>query len=268
MNEMKFMLKFVLWAMILGCFSLFYVNSGYAKIDPEKLLGMWLFDEKGEPGMDYSKNGFDGITAGNVMQVEGKFNKGINVTGGGSSITIGDNEKLNFGDKRSFSVVVWLNFGAAQDWNRIVRERTPGPWGGGNAGWELQTQTTQIHWSLDDKAGGNMKNTYDNVGNGDWHHTAMVVDREAKMLISYLDGANEKKIGIPAMGSVTTELPVVIGDGFNGLVDEVAIFDGILEMDDVALIMNAGLSEAVIKGSSVNSLEKLATTWGKAKSDK
>lgn len=263
---MRFMLKFVFLVMVLASFSIFVVNSSQSKIVPENVLGMWLFDEEGEAGMDYSKNGFDGKPAGAVKQVKGKFADAITVTGA-ESITVPDNEKLNFGDKRSFSVVIWINFSTAQDWNRIVRERTPGPWSGGNAGWELQTQTTQIHWSLDDKAGAHQRNTYDNVGNGDWHHTAMVVDREAKMLISYLDGANEKKIGIPTIGAVTTELPVVIGGGFNGFIDEVAIFDGILESDDVALIMNEGLSNAVIKGSSVNSLGKLATTWGKAKNN-
>ena len=264
---MKVLLKLGLFAMVLASFTLFSVSSSYAKIDVKNLIGMWLFDEKNEPGKDYSGNGFDGTVAGNVKQIKGKFVDGVDVTGGGS-ITIPDDERFNFGDKRNFSVVIWINFSAAQEWTRIVRERTPGAWGAGNLGWELQTQGTQIHWSVDDKAGAHQQNTYDNVGNGDWHHTAMIVDRDQKMLISYLNGENEKKINIAAVGVITSELPVVIGGGFNGLIDEVAIFDGILELEDIVFIMNKGLNEAIIKGMSVDSLDKMTTMWGKIKGSK
>jgi len=132
-------------------------------------------------------------------------------------------------------------------------------------GWELQTQTTQIHWSLDDKAGGHMRNTFDNVGNGSWRHTAMVVDREKKMLFSYLDGANEKSVNIAAIGAVTDVQPIIIGGGFSGIIDEVGIFSGVLNLDDINLIMNKGLAEAVLKGAAVDGSGKLATTWCNAK---
>jgi hypothetical protein len=262
--NMKSVSKLTLFCMVLMTVSLIFTNISHAKIDPKNLLGMWLFDEKNNTGKDSSGNGFDGVPAGAVKQVKGKFGDAIDVSGG-ASIVIADNDKLNFADKKSFTVVVWINFSVAQDWNRIVRERNPGPWGGGNLGWELQTQTTQIHWSLDDKAGGNLKNTFDNVGNGSWHHTAMVVDREKKMLYSYLDGANEKSVNIAIIGAITDAQPITIGGGFNGIIDEIGIFSGVLTIDDINLIMTKGLSEAVLKGASVNIAGKLATTWGKTR---
>lgn len=252
-------LKFTLLCMFL----LVFVNVSHAKIDPKALAAMWLFDEKDNLGRDYSGNGHDGQTQGVVKQVKGKFGEAVELAGG-NSIEVPDDEKLNFGTE-SFSVVVWLKFSAAQDWNRLVRERNPSPWGSGNYGWELQTEGTQIHWSLDDKAGGHQRNTYPNVGDGEWHHTAMVVDRDKKMLLSYLDGDNERTIGIANIGSVTDTLPITIGGGFIGNIDEVAIFNGLLEMEDVADIMNRGLSEAVTKGIAVYPADKLAAAWGQIK---
>jgi len=260
---MRIVLKLAFFCVFLMAIGLIITSVSYAKIDPEALAAMWLFDEKGNQGKDYSGNGHDGQVLGAVKQVKGKFGDAVEFIGG-DSITVPDDEKLNFGVK-SFTVVVWLSFSTAQDWNRLVRERNPSPWGSGNYGWELQTEGVQIHWSLDDKAGNHQRTTYPDAGNGEWRHTAMIVNREKKMLVSYLDGGDEKTTNIAAIGSVTGELPIVIGGGFIGSIDEVGIFNGILDLDDVTIIMNKGLSETVKKGAAVYTEDKLAATWGRMK---
>jgi hypothetical protein len=145
-----------------------------------------------------------------------------------------------------------------------VRERNPGPWGAGNGGWELQTQGTQLHWSLDDTAGNHKKTTYANAGNGEWRHTAMIVNREEEKMTTYLDGENEQSADIPEIKSVTSAIPVTIGGGVTGVVDEVGIFNVALNADEVLDIMNKGLSE-ILGGAAVSPFDRLATTWGKIK---
>jgi hypothetical protein len=50
----------------------------YAAIDPESAMGMWLFDDEGDPGMDSSGNGNDGSVEGNPEWTdEGKFDGGL-----------------------------------------------------------------------------------------------------------------------------------------------------------------------------------------------
>lgn len=236
-------------------------DFSHAKIDKKSIVAVWLLDEgKGTIAMDSSGNGFDGTITGALKWDKGKFGFAVNFLAG-EKIEVPDNESMNF-ETKSFSVVTWINFKNPQDWNRIVRERNPSPWTSGNAGWELQTEGISIHWSLDDKQGNHQRNTYPGVGDGQWHHTAMIVDRGRKSLISYLDGENERTVNIANIGSVTTELPVVIGGGFNGLVDEVAIFNTVISGEDVALIMNKGLAEVLKVGSAVQPLEKCATFWG------
>lgn len=244
--------------------SLIFTCLGFARVDPETAVGIWLFDEeKVDTVKDLSGSGNDGIVRNPPKWIDGKFGKAVEFAGSAQSIEVPDVDILNF-EEKSFSVVVWFNFSTPQDWNRLVRERNPSPWGSGNYGWELQTQGTQIHWSLDDRAGHHKKTTYANAGNGKWRHTAMIVDRDEKKLITYLDGGNEKSVGIPDIKSVTGALPVVIGGGVTGAIDEVGIFNVVLTVDDVVDIMNLGLSE-VLGGAAVWPSAKLATTWGRLK---
>jgi len=237
------------------------VSSSYARIDPEAIVGLWLFDEgKGNLAEDSSGNGHDGSIMGGPKWIDGKFGEAMEFAGG-ESIAVPDNESLNFGTD-SFSVVLWFNWVAAQDWNRLVRERDPSPWGSGNYGWEVQTQGLMIHFSLDDTKGNHQKTNYADVGDGEWHHGAMVVDREKKLLITYLDGENERTVNIANIESVTGTLPVTFGGGYIGAIDEVGIFKGVLTQGDIVDIMSKGLSEAATAGAAVSPSAKLTITWG------
>jgi hypothetical protein len=249
--------------MSFAVFALFACSISYAKINPDSVAGFWLCNEgKGNLLEDASGNGHDGNIAGAVEWIKGPFGEAIDLTGG--SITVPDHEVFNF-DESSFTVMLWVNFSQAQDWNRIFRERTPGPWGNGNDGWELQTQGVQIHWSLDDAAGNALRTTYPDVGDGEWHHTVMIVDRDENMLYSYLDGENEMSVNIAAMGSVTNANPLIFGENYQGAIDEAAIFKGVMDLDDITEIMNIGLSEAIYKGAAVSPISSSATTWANIK---
>jgi hypothetical protein len=239
------------------------VNSSYA-LDPKKVVGAWYLDEgKGTVAADSSGNEHNGKIAGSPAWIAGKFGKALQFASS-DSVTIPDDDTLEFGIK-SFSVVTWFKFSTAQDWNRIVRGRNPGAWGGGNTGWELQTQGVSINWSLDDTAKNNLQTTHAGVGNGEWHHTAMIVNREKKTLLAYLDGENEQSLNIANIVSISANIPIVIGGGLNGSIDDVAIFNGVITQDDVKAIMDKGLPE-VLKANAVSSLEKTASTWGAIKS--
>lgn len=242
--------------------SLLVVCFAHGEIVPESMVAAWLLDEgEGVVIEDFSGNGHQGNIAGAMNWIDGKFGEAIEFSGG--SINVPDHESLNFDDE-SFTVVIWFNFDEAQDWNRLLRERTPAPWAGGNPGWEIQTQVLQIHWSLDDEAGNHQKTTYSDAGNGEWHHTAMIVNRDDDMLVSYMDGAGKMTVNIANMGSVTGSLPVTFGGGYRGSIDESALFNVALEEEDIVDIMNLGLAEAV-KPEAVSPSAKLATTWGRVR---
>lgn len=93
----------------------------------------------------------------------------------------------------------------------------------------------------------------------------MIVNREKKIMLSYLDGENEKSVNIANIGSVTSGLPVVFGGGYRDYLDEVAIFDTVITQDDVKTIMNKELAE-ILKGIiAVQPVDKLTTAWDEIK---
>jgi|SaaInl4_135m_RNA_FD_contig_41_671273_length_1259_multi_5_in_0_out_0_1 hypothetical protein len=239
------------------------VTFGHAALDKEDAVALWLLDDvAGGTTLDISGNGLDGMIQGAPDDIDGKFAGGLELAGG-SGFLVEDVPELNF-DEESFSVTIWFQFDAAPDWGRLVRDRNPSPWGSGNAGWELQTQGLQVHWSLDDVASTHMKNSYADAGNGEWRHTAMIVDRENDLLITYLDGIDRKEVDIEAIDSVTGPQPVTIGDGFPGMIDEIGIFNVALTEDDVITIMESGL-EAAVGGAAVEPEGKAPVTWAAMK---
>jgi hypothetical protein len=263
---MKNLAKKCVLLFVVLTFTILCTSFSHAVIKKEAVVGMWLLDDgKGSITADSSGNGRDGKSVAVLKWSKAKFGTGIEFASG-ENIEVPNQDALNFGDKISFSVVTWFNFGAAQDWNRIVRGRNPGAWGGGNAGWELQTQLpAMVHWSLDDTAKNTIKNTFNNVGDGNWHHTAMIVDRSKKKLISYLDGENALTVDIANIVSITSGTPLVFGGGFKGSIDEVAIFNAVITQDDVKAIMTKGLAETLKGGAAVDPSSKLGITWGDIK---
>jgi len=258
--------RFIIVCISITVIGLLFTHYIEARVDPDTAVGVWLFDkEKVDEVEDISEKGNNAVVTSPPKWIDGKFDKAVEFSGSGQKMEVPDSDSLNFGQE-SFSVVVWFNFKTAQDWNRLVRERNPSPWGSGNLGWELQTQGLQIHWSLDDKAGHHKRTTYADGGNGDWRHTAMIVDREEKKMITYLDG-EEKSVDIADIEDVTDVQPVTIGGGITGALDEIGIFNVVLTVDDVTDIMKLGLTE-VLGGAAVSPSAKLATTWGRVRSGK
>ena len=84
----------------------FVVNYSYAKIDPDRIVGIWLLDEgKGDVAEDASENGREGtITQG--QWEEGQFDSALEIKKGGTvTIPLG---KGIIEDKVTFTL--WLQF--------------------------------------------------------------------------------------------------------------------------------------------------------------
>ena len=100
-----------------------------------------------------------------------------------------------------------------------------------------------------------------------WYHAALTFD--GMTLALYLNG--EKATSAGGGGEIIYDnMPVRIGlsssipgawSAFDGLIDEVALFNTALTQEDIQVIMNEGLAVAV-GVFAVSSAEKLATTWG------
>jgi len=77
-----------------------------ARIDPDSIVGIWLFDDdKGGEVLDSSGNELHGQINGNPAEVEGKFGRALEFPGGGDTV-----ELVSFGldfPTDAVTIVTW-----------------------------------------------------------------------------------------------------------------------------------------------------------------
>jgi len=71
--------------------SLHFASPGYAKIDPETIIAVWLFDEEGGNLIkDSEGKGIDGVTQGSVEWVNSPSGKALKFNGKDTYVAIPD----------------------------------------------------------------------------------------------------------------------------------------------------------------------------------
>ncbi len=189
------------------------------------LLGHWNFDETaGSMIYDQSANQLNGIIIQGTRS-DGKFDHALQLNGAGyyAELGIANSAKFNFGADQDFTLSAWFKTNAS-----------------GKVQFLLNKGDTHSSYWLRMEADGSLRflldygTTYDDVkstasyNDGKWHHVAGTIKRDKEMLL-YVDGVqvgiNNQLIG----GNVSSLLPLTIGasgsNSFNGLVDEVKIFN-------------------------------------------
>ena len=229
-------------------------NYSYAKIDPDRIVGIWLLDEgKGDVAEDASENGREGtITQG--QWEEGKFDGALEIKKGGTvTIPLG---KGIIEDKVTF--ILWLQFtdiGGQQNYFSI---------------WD-QSNNRYVPY----KNGGNLMRSWTNtwdvasgvtVKAGTWYHVANVYDGETCNI--YIDGEEKVSQKVPKFQLLDQEqtawLATDKGTGFLSatIMDDVGLFNDALTEDEVQGIMNDGIYHTAF---AVEPLDKLPVLWGELK---
>ena len=238
------------------------ITSSLAKINPEDIVGVWLFDEgKGDTTVDSSGNGHDGKITG-AKWVDGKFGKALEFAGA-QFVTVPDAPELQIGDQ--FTMQAWFYAKDIGDWRQIIAKDSEyllriDPPGEGNK------------MSAFVKPGGNWEPRASAFvpKKETWTHFAAVYDSKSagSELKVFVDGVASGQSSRPGKIAKTTN-PVEFGrwgggSYFVGIIDEVAIFNVALEEADISSTMTNGLGK-LISGTAVNTKGKLATTWGSIK---
>ena len=89
-------MNFSVKSVVLVCIGILLAGAGFdasAEIDPDTVVGLWLFDEgNGKVVSDASGNGLDGEFEGKPKWVQGKFGEGLELDGQGAYVKIPDHE--------------------------------------------------------------------------------------------------------------------------------------------------------------------------------
>ena len=244
------------YLLIIGTIALFaagiLANPGYAKINPENIMGMWLFDEgEGDVAEDSSGNDNDMDLNNGVTWVEGKFGEALGFDG------IDDIATATVpGAPQGTAVRTLVAWAKSNHINRhagIVSYGNPELNGVfGFMHYNSGVWVSQL-WGADPDI---ITNVFADTS---WHHHAVMYD--GKDVIHYIDGEKASaQPRTPATAGTTLFAGAEpdLNDWFNGSVDEVAIFNVVLTEDDIKKIMTDGLSS----GFAVSPAGKLSNTWG------
>jgi len=235
-------------------------HTALGEIDPNSIAGLWLFDEAaGVTAMDSSANGNDGEIHG-AQRVAGKYGKALRFSGD-NFVTITDADNLRLSEQ--FTMQAWFIAEEIDSWRQLI------------------AKDNEYLLRIDPPAEGNNMSAFVNLGGWEprasgpvpeldtWIHFAATYDGDQlRVYVNGVPAGQATRVG-NARG---THNPVefgrwgegLLGDDvgyFEGIIDEVAIFNAALTEDDILEAMD-GLERF---RAPVEAAGKLATTWGNIK---
>jgi len=253
--------------LMLTCVCLFIIlilaNTSNAKIDPESVMAMWLFDSDEKTIRDSSPNGNDGNPEGNPEWVkEGKFGGAMRFD------AVDDIIKIPMTiDYDEITVMCWVIEKGSPVRPRIVSNDHTDV---SNKGFQLMYNTAGSGSWFDIGTGAHTAATFAYVAEiGEWYHYTGTYDGSA--VRAFIDGEQMVETGGASGEILDSAIDVHIGsstyaisDALKGVLDEVAIFNKALGEEDIQSIMANGLEKATGL-LAVSPASKLATCWSKIK---
>jgi len=258
-----------------------FTVSSEARIEPETIAGMWLFDED-KVADDSSGNGNDGTLMNNPGWSDGKFGSALEFDGAAAYVNCGNGPSLDITEEITivglvqFDAVDYKNSGG--DLFSIASKGNPDS-ESPHAGWWFSHDNRNNGQGFNYTCFGNKNGGWSGGGNnfsgqsfqftnGEWYSIAIsVAESVAKMYIDGVQLGADKPFSNLVLSNTTTDL--TIGSRgtsyhFSGLIDEFAIFNVELEEEDILAIANNGL-EITAGPQAVDLSGKLTTTWAEIK---
>jgi hypothetical protein len=228
----------------------------------------WRFDEAGGPtAYDESVNNNDGTlnagtggsntSAGQMWYYPGKFGGAMEFDGVDDYVDAGDKASLDFAAGQDFTAECWVKTSAT---GGIILAK--GGTGDATKGyWLYGAANGTFEAGLTDGVGSRVLGTSTStINDGAWHHVVAVYDRDANCTI-YVDGkVDGSPFAISAEGDLSNANPFTVGrrsdtasQYFNGLIDDVRIYNYARSAEQIMVDYNAGAAAHL--GAGVSSLE-------------
>ena len=256
------------------CIALCWATTSDAKIDPETVAGIWLFDEgNGKTAKDLSGNDNDGELMEGAKWEDGQFGQAVLFDGKDDYVEILPSPLFN---PEKFTVTFWMyptavggnNPAGKGSATLVIANGNPGD--GGNANWWFEFWNAGNFEFKSCQAGCAAATTPLNKPD-QWHFIAGIYNGTEYEL--YIDGEfkskGPNKVGAPEKGLLIGSGLCPAGHGcdggyFKGIVDDVAMFSDTLSEADLKTLMEDGVGKT-LGVAPVEPAGKLATVWGSLK---
>lgn len=238
---------------------LIWTGTSAAKVDLKDAVGIWLFEGKGDVAKDETGNGHDGKIIG-AKRVKGKVGQALEFDGKDDYVEIEPDSSLN--PRETITVTAWVKSTIKGQYNAVwsvVSKYDAYILGPPSAG-------PQMCFIIHD-GGWKYESCFTPKDHTAWIHYVGTYDAKKNEKHLYVDGVLEST-SKPGGQSINPDTgPIHLGHreccaGENhlaALIDEVAIFNVVLDKDQIKEIYNKGLTTAVSHRG------KLAAAWGAIK---
>jgi len=211
---------------------------------PSGMVGWWTADQTGD---DESNENNHGSLVNGTHYSTGQVLESFAFDGADHHVEVPDDDSLDFGETDQFSIDAWVYPEEGEDAVRTILDKraelTDGP-----RGYALQIRSDTLVVRTQN---GGASPTYTSSGSvpaDEWTHVTVTVDLDADQGTVYLDGTQDGTFQPSSTGAGTLEsdAPLYIGrhyDGehyFDGRIDEVEIFDRVLDASEVSALVDAG----------------------------
>jgi hypothetical protein len=235
------------------------------------LVGWWTFDGKDISGVqayDRSGNGNRGILTSGPVQTIGKLGQGLEFDGVDDRVAVADNDAYSISTTNKLSISMWIKASAFINGDSIIGKYC----GAGNREFQLRTLSNGTLFPITFQSDGStyMQTTSHTVTLevGQWHHVVMIADHDLPLLALYvdtqLDGADTSAVGtFNGNGTCALDIGQANTGFFNGLIDDVRIYDHVLSADEIKRLYNLGGTVKLNSSLNTNSdsLSKGLVGW-------
>ena len=233
-------------------------SRGHAVIDPDSIVGLWLFDDgKGDAAKDSSGNKRHGAFTGTPKWRKGKFGESLELGGNGGTVEI-PGFAQGF-PTEEVTITLWVKVAGSrnQDLFSLVPSE-PGritvhmPWED-NVLWQFGTPFVEVRAPIEDVR-------------DKWHHWAFIHSVANNVMLVYQNGEEVRRQSASKAYANRAGSFHIGGRpdfSFQGFVDEVGLFASVLSQDDIKSIMENGIEKPAL--ASVSPVSKLSIAWGKIK---
>ncbi len=221
--------------------------------DKELLLYFSFDDDKGVDVKDLSPHGNDGEIVGVADYVDGEVGQALMFSEGGE--VKAPHVPLN---DKSFTVTLWANPKLAGGDQQCVFSQT-----------QVNAGNTSLHYRIYNNGTvrmgfyGNDLDAAAAVKANEWAHICFWCDEDSNTRRIYINGVQKaqdqgKSLYKGTAGDTMVGSWGATGQKFNGIIDEVMVWDRALSEDEIELSMNPG-------AAAVDAIGKLTTTWARVK---
>jgi hypothetical protein len=225
-----------MYTKLICLFSLVLVLGTAGNVSAD-LVGYWKFDEgSGDVAVDSSGYGNDGSIKGTPNWVAGQIGSALDFDGSTNYVEIPHSDSLSITEQ--ITIAAWTNMRSDSSGEMAIVSK--GGWAANNLPYELtETPGDVIFWQFYDDSGRDTCSP-DSPPVNEWHHIVGTYD--GTIFKCYIDGELGEEWEYTGT-MPENNLAVMIGrrstggTWFNGMIDEVMIFDHALTEDEVPKIM-------------------------------